>query len=78
MTLGSTLEIGTQIILLKIDGFVEGWILHITPLNVKLDLYVKHILSFLVHDIIDKNGRTSYGSLKRLVSTYLDNLHHHF
>ena len=60
MTLGSTLEIGTQIILLKIDGFVEGWILHITPLNVKLEsLYVKHILSFLVHNIIDKNGRTS-------------------
>ena len=34
MPLGSTFEIGTQIILLKIDGFLKGWILNITPLNV--------------------------------------------
>ena len=34
MPLGSTFEIGTQIILLKIDGFLKGWILNITPLKV--------------------------------------------
>ena len=33
MPLGSTFEIGTQIILLKIDGFLKGWILNITPLK---------------------------------------------
>ena len=33
MPLRSTFEIGTQIILLKIDGFLKGWILNITPLN---------------------------------------------
>ena len=33
MPLGSTFEIGTQIILLKIDGFLKGWILDITPLK---------------------------------------------
>ena len=31
--LRSTFEIGTQIILLKIDGFLKGWILNITPLK---------------------------------------------
>ena len=30
--LGSTFEIGTQTILLKIDGFLKGWILNITHL----------------------------------------------
>ena len=34
MPLGSTFEIGTQIILSKIDGFLKGWILNITPLKV--------------------------------------------
>jgi hypothetical protein len=34
MPTGGTFEIGTQIILLKIDGFLRGWILSITPLNV--------------------------------------------
>ena len=33
MPSGSTFEIGTQIILLKIDGFLKGWILNITPLK---------------------------------------------
>ena len=33
MPLGSTFEIGTQIILSKIDGFLKGWILNITPLK---------------------------------------------
>ena len=33
MPLRSTFEIGTQIILLKIDGFLKGWILDITPLK---------------------------------------------
>ena len=33
MLLGSTFEIGTQIILSKIDGFLKGWILNITPLK---------------------------------------------
>ena len=33
MPLRSTFEIGTQIILLKIDGFLKGWILNITPLK---------------------------------------------
>ena len=32
----STFEISTQIILLKIDGFLKGWILNITPLKVSL------------------------------------------
>ena len=35
MPLRSTFEIGTQIILLKIDGFLKGWILNITPLKAK-------------------------------------------
>ena len=34
MPMRSTFEINTQIILLKIDGFVKGWILNITPLKV--------------------------------------------
>ena len=34
MPSGSTFEIGTQNILLKIDGFLKGWILNITPLKV--------------------------------------------
>ena len=33
MPFRSTFEIGTQIILLKIDGFLKGWILNITPLK---------------------------------------------
>ena len=33
MPVGSTFEIGTQIILSKIDGFLKGWILNITPLK---------------------------------------------
>ena len=33
MPLRSTFEIGTQIILSKIDGFLKGWILNITPLK---------------------------------------------
>ena len=33
MPMGSTFEIGTQIILLKIDGFLKGWILNINPLK---------------------------------------------
>ena len=33
MPFRSTFEIGTQIILLKIDGFFKGWILNITPLK---------------------------------------------
>ena len=33
MHLGGTFEIGTQIILLKIDGFLKGLILNITPLK---------------------------------------------
>ena len=33
MPLRSTFEIGTQIILLQIDGFLKGWILNITPLK---------------------------------------------
>ena len=33
MFLGSTLGIGTKIILSKIDGFLKGWILNITPLK---------------------------------------------
>ena len=32
---GSTIEIGTQIILLQIDGFLRGWILNITPLKIR-------------------------------------------
>ena len=35
MPLGSAFEIGAQIILLKIDGFLKGWISNITHL--KLD-----------------------------------------
>ena len=35
MPLGSAFEIGAQIILLKIDGFLKGWNSNITPL--KLD-----------------------------------------
>ena len=31
MPFRSTFEIGTQIILSKIDGFLKGWILNITP-----------------------------------------------
>ena len=34
MPMRSTFEISTQIILLKIDGFLKGWILNITPLKV--------------------------------------------
>ena len=33
MPMRSTFEINTQIILLKIDGFLKGWILNITPLK---------------------------------------------
>ena len=33
MPMRSTFEISTQIILLKIDGFLKGWILNITPLK---------------------------------------------
>ena len=33
MPLGSAFEIGTQIILSKIVGFLKGWILDITPLK---------------------------------------------
>ena len=33
MPMISTFEISTQIILLKIDGFLKGWILNITPLK---------------------------------------------
>ena len=33
MPMRSTFEIGTQIILLKFDGFLKGWILNITPLK---------------------------------------------
>ena len=35
MPMRSTFEISTQIILLKIDGFLKGWILNITPLKIK-------------------------------------------
>ena len=41
MPLGSTFEIGTQIILSKIDGFLKGWILNITPLKTQLILVWK-------------------------------------
>ena len=34
MTLGSTFGIGKKIIFLKIDRFLKGWILNITPLKV--------------------------------------------
>ena len=33
MPIRSTFEISTQIILIKIDGFLKGWILNITPLK---------------------------------------------
>ena len=33
MPMRSTYEISTQIILLKIDGFLKGWLLNITPLK---------------------------------------------
>ena len=33
MPMRSTFEISTKIILLKIDGFLKGWILNITPLK---------------------------------------------
>ena len=36
---GGTFENGTQIILLKINGFLKGWILNITPLKVQLSVY---------------------------------------
>ena len=36
----STFEIGTQIILLKIDGFLKGWILNVTPLKILFDFGV--------------------------------------
>ena len=35
MPMRSTFEISTQIILLKNDGFLKGWILNITPLKVQ-------------------------------------------
>ena len=42
---GNTFEIGTQIILLQIDGFLRGWILSITPLNYfNLSLSQEHFL----------------------------------
>ena len=34
----ATFEIGTQIILLKIDRFLKGWILNITPLKANNDV----------------------------------------
>ena len=40
MPLRSTFEISTQIILLKIDGFLKGWILNITPLKVLILSYL--------------------------------------
>ena len=39
MFLGSTLGIGTKIILSKIDGFLKGWILNITPLKNSIDFH---------------------------------------
>ena len=37
MSMRSTFEISTQMVLLKIDGFLKGWILNITPLKVSVD-----------------------------------------
>ena len=46
MPMRSTFEISTQIILLKIDGFLKGWILNITPLNsFVLDFYEKRFFN---------------------------------
>ena len=36
MPFRSTFEIGTQIILSKIDGFLKGWILNISPLKLSV------------------------------------------
>ena len=52
MPLGSTFKIGTQIILSKIDGFLKGWILNITPLKffvvvLKFELPNTRVLNFL-------------------------------
>ena len=44
MLLGGTFEIGTQIILLQIDGFLRGWILNITPLKILPNLFWADIL----------------------------------
>ena len=41
MPLRSTFKIGTQIIFLKIDGFLKGWILNITPLKCGKSLFEK-------------------------------------
>ena len=40
MPMRSTFDISTQIILLKIDGFLKGWILNITPLKCLIYLFI--------------------------------------
>ena len=45
LPLGRTFEIGTQIILLKIDGFLKGWTLNITPLK-PFGIFLKKITTF--------------------------------
>ena len=46
MPLRSTIEIRTQIILLKIDGFLKGWILNITLLKYLRTLKLVPLLSW--------------------------------
>ena len=45
MPMRSTFEISTQIILLKIEGFLKGWILNITPLKA----------ANYIHEFLDEN-----------------------
>ena len=40
MSMRSTFEISTQMVLLKIDGFLKGWILNITPLKAQLQTWI--------------------------------------
>ena len=45
MPMRSTFEINTQILLLKIDGFLKGWILNITPLKSQLGRKASYLRS---------------------------------
>ena len=58
MPMRSTFEISTQKILLKIDGFLKGWILNITPL--------KYLIEYVSNQPGSKNCQNKKVQAKRL------------
>ena len=60
--LRSTFEIGIQIILLKIDGFLKGWILNITPLKVLSFLKIRSPVKPIWPDSSKKQAMSCEGA----------------